>query len=287
MSARALADRIMVSIVVAFALFLPVSCSLPSSSRDIESRNAKSRDTESRDTKNLNTEVSSSEPAIEARPSNHQFGEDEEVLSSGSSSHRAVVEVARIAFHDWAIARDIPYEIRDSEVGLSGETEANVAMLVVVEDYHVGSAAPTRYVQVGVTLKKYGDEWRAETPIRIEDPFGFEVFSAEDEYAEQCMPELTRSSETFPCLRIINRSSFVLKGDLTEVLGRCIIGGEASMKLAPGQYYDFILQKKWFDTSDCGEWEQKVYIQMHSGDDFLSIFHGSVSGGIADPWPYD
>jgi hypothetical protein len=190
-----------------------------------------------------------------------------------------LIETAAEALHDWAIVRDVPYEIIDSKVISSSDSNSVVEILAVTEDfiYRTGDLRP-RLAKVTVLLKKYGDEWRADKPISVDDVFEAELFSADERSANECMSVLIRANDTYPCLRFENQSAFRIKGTPSVWLGRCGTGIPPEVKVAEGESFDLVLSKTWYEDADCGDWKNRVYIELMTkkGPSGV-IFYGSVA----------
>ncbi len=194
-----------------------------------------------------------------------------------SISDYELIQPAKTAFHDWATRQDIPYEILDTKVSVSDSTWGTVDIVALIKDLHVG-ASRTRYVQVAVRLQKYGDEWRAETPLSIEDVFAIEVLSTEDRDADQCDSILTRSPSMYPCLRITNRSFLSIRGYLQVTLGRCLFGRQKLLLgLRQNQHTDIVLPKTFFENASCGDdWQEWVFVDLVTEDHLPVVFYGSI-----------
>lgn len=197
--------------------------------------------------------------------------------NSGNSDE--LIDLATEALHDWAVTRDVPYEVIDSKVISTLDSDSVVEVLVVTEDlvYATGDLRP-RLAKVTVLLEKYGDEWRVDKPISIDNVFEAELLSADARSVDECMSVLVRANDTYPCLRFENQSAFRVKGTPSVWLGKCGTGNPPEVKVAEGESFDIVLSKTWYEDTDCGDWKNRVYIQLMTkkGPDGV-IFYGGVA----------
>lgn len=193
-----------------------------------------------------------------------------------NSTSNDLTRSAKSALHDWATQQNVPYEILEIKVSANKATWGKVDIVALIKDLDEGLRS--RYVQIAIRLEKYGDEWRAETPL-ITDVFEVEILSAEDSSARECDSTLTRDPDMYPCLRITNRSSLRIKGTLSGALGRCMsmFADGRSITFKQNQHIDLVLSKKFFERNSCGDdWQERVFVQLDTGDHAPVVFYGSI-----------
>lgn len=129
-------------------------------------------------------------------------------VAACSRNDRELESLAREAIREWAVARDIPYEIIKIESGKDSKTSGQAVVLAVLKDVPVYHSA--RYGQAIVNFNSYGGEWVAE-PVEFTWPFSVEILSASRHHARSCSEGLARAPDNYPCVRLTNRGYFDFK----------------------------------------------------------------------------